>query len=575
MPNGDCLILTAGCRPSTGCSDHNRLVDVVAQSSATAQVPRVEQYLEDEDGELNERCTGRQVRFDAVRACFQLDGNPNRVTSAGHRDVGAMSEVCDVDVNAWWDDQPGRPSHVDGAAADSCDTEQRGPTVTHGKYNNRSLGLLAHWMDTDHTQERTVQCVRHPGEPGPSSRTVGGCKPGQRGTPRATSRRAIVDRSGHARPASTLRMVTWLTPAAAPTERMLRVSMPSRSRKTNRLAISAYGSADGVSGQGSGVNSTGVALGVRLISPAYGFRRSSTGYAVPAIRTVILLTMTLGNGSRPYQPRMEPERWVMIAPYVHDVVARAEPLVTYDARELYPAVTRLVEFAHNLHMPLEDRTAFDPFTVERFAQFHLATYNRASRNSMRARLRRVSEALLGETAAVQTRALGKAAASRPYSARDIADLDGWAQAQPSEERRTSARALLALGLGAGLTGAEIIALRRGDVIVGETTDVSVAGAVPRVVPMVSDWADELSDRLTYLGTDGWVFHSEQRGGNINLITDFISRTGPHVPLQTRRMRATWLIHHLETGTPLKTLLRIAGLQSAEALDRVLPFVNET
>jgi hypothetical protein len=80
--------------------------------------------------------------------------------------------------------------------------------------------------------------------------------------------------------------------------------------------------------------------------------------------------------------------------------------------------------------------------------------------------------------------------------------------------------------------------------------------------------------VTYLGTDGWVFRSEQRGGNINLITDFISRTGPHVPLQTRRMRATWLIHHLETGTPLKTLLRIAGLQSAEALDRVLPFVNE-
>lgn len=292
-------------------------------------------------------------------------------------------------------------------------------------------------------------------------------------------------------------------------------------------------------------------------------------------QTVIVLTVTHGSGGRPYRPQMDAEKWHAIAPYVRSVVERSEPVVSYSAGELFPAITRLVEFAIDLHMPLQDDVVFDPFTVERFSQFHLATYNRASRNSMRARLRRVSEALLGETAAVQTRALGKAAASRPYSARDIATLDGWAQAQPSEERRTSARALLALGFGAGLTGAEIIALRRGDVSVGETTDVSVAGAVPRVVPMLSDWAEELGHRLTYLGTDGWVFRSEQRGGNINLITDFISRTGPHVPLQTRRMRATWLIHHLEAGTPLKTLLRIAGLQSAEALDRVLPFVAES
>ncbi|WP_412148578.1 hypothetical protein [Curtobacterium flaccumfaciens] len=270
------------------------------------------------------------------------------------------------------------------------------------------------------------------------------------------------------------------------------------------------------------------------------------------------------------------EEWAAIEAYVHDVVARAEPLVTYTAQQLYPVVARLAQFAHAKHMPLEDDEVLDPFTVERFAQFHLVTYNRASRNSMRARIRRVSEALLGESAAVRTRALGRAEASRPYTPKDVAELDGWALAQPSEERRTSARALLALGLGAGLTGAEIIALRTSSVrALGQTTYVNVTGTDERIVPVLPNWAHELGERLTFVGEDGWAFRSEQRGGNINLITDFVSRNGPHMPLQARRMRATWLVHHLEVGTPVKTLLRIAGLKSAEALDRVLPFVEDS
>lgn len=285
--------------------------------------------------------------------------------------------------------------------------------------------------------------------------------------------------------------------------------------------------------------------------------------------------MTQGSGLRPYRPQMPAEEWAAIEAYVHDVIIRAEPQVTYTAQQLYPAIARLAQFAHQKHMPLEDDDVLDPFTVERFVQFHLDSYNRASRNSIRARLRRVSEALLGAGTAARVRALGKAEASRPYTAKQVAEFDGWALAQPSVERRTSAQALLALGLGAGLTGAEIIALRGADVrSLGGTTFVDVVGAEARTVPVRGEWADELGERVRFLGQDGWVFRSEQRGGNINLITDFVSRNGPHLPLQARRMRATWLVQHLEAGTPVKTLLRIAGLKSAEALDRVLPFVTE-
>jgi len=284
--------------------------------------------------------------------------------------------------------------------------------------------------------------------------------------------------------------------------------------------------------------------------------------------------MTEGSGLRPYTPKMPPAEWAAIEAYVHDVVARAEPLVTYSSRQLYPAVTRLTNFVRGEYAPLDDASVFDPYMVNRFITHHLAAYNRASRNTIRARLRRVSEALLGDDAVGKFKALGKADAVTPYSVAEQASLEGWSRAQTSEERRTSAAALLSLGFGAGLTGAEIIRQRLEDVSeAGATLIVRIAGENERDVPVLHEWDAGLRARLQFMGREGWAFRTDQRGGNINLITDFVSRTGPEVPLQTRRMRATWLVGHLNRPTPLKALLRIAGLQSAEALDRVLPFAR--
>lgn len=278
---------------------------------------------------------------------------------------------------------------------------------------------------------------------------------------------------------------------------------------------------------------------------------------------------------RPYRPRMPAKDWDAIASYVHGVVARVEPFVTYSERELYPAVARLAQFAQAEYAPLEDAAVFEPYMVNRFVVHHLAGYNRASRNTMRARLRRVSEALLGDDAVGRFKALGKADAVTPYTVREQASLEGWSRAQTSAERRTSAAALLSLGFGAGLTGAEIIRQRLEDIAVdGDTVVVHVRGDAPRDVPVLREWDAGIRSRMGLLNGAGWAFRADQRGGNINLITDFISRTGPETPLQTRRMRATWLVGHLERGTRLKALLRMSGLQSAEALDRLLPFVAE-
>ncbi|MEV7761978.1 hypothetical protein [Curtobacterium flaccumfaciens] len=276
------------------------------------------------------------------------------------------------------------------------------------------------------------------------------------------------------------------------------------------------------------------------------------------------------TGSKPYRPQLPDDIWAAVSSYVLSLAARAEPRVTYSSKELLPALSRLASYTFTAGYPLEDAYVLDPITIDQFALHHLSGYNRASRNTMRARARRVSEAILGEDAAATFVALGKAEASRPYRSDQLTGFQAWARHQPTSERRTSALALLALGFGAGLTGAEIINLRL-ETISFTDTDASIT-LPSRRVPVLQDWTSSLRMRWDALEGKGWAFRSEQRGGNGNLITDFVSRAGS-VPLQARRMRATWLVHHLDACTPLRRLLSIAGLESAAALDRYLAFAS--
>jgi len=276
--------------------------------------------------------------------------------------------------------------------------------------------------------------------------------------------------------------------------------------------------------------------------------------------------------AQPYQPKLPERDWAAIAPYVHDLVARAEPLVVYSSAQLYPAVARLVHYAHIKHIPLNDVDVLAPRTLERFIQIYLADYTPGSRSTMRARVRRVAEALLGGSTSDLIRTFAKSETSRPYLPAEVSLLRAWARSMRTEELTSSSGALLALGFGAGLTGAEIIRRRIEDVSFPEQV-LKVGGKNPRTVPLDESWLALLSTRRDVLEGSGWAFRVGQQGFNENLITDFVARSGPQVPLTTRRMRSTWLVGHLNAGTRLRPLLAMAGLQSAEALDSVLPFAN--
>lgn len=96
----------------------------------------------------------------------------------------------------------------------------------------------------------------------------------------------------------------------------------------------------------------------------------------------------------------------------------------------------------------------------------------------------------------------------PYSKDDLARLRTWAKSQSTVGRQTSAAALLALGIGigAGLAGREILAVRVGDIGVSDDgVLVAVPGDRPREVGVLRTWEAALIDRSRSGDADKYAF----------------------------------------------------------------------
>lgn len=274
-----------------------------------------------------------------------------------------------------------------------------------------------------------------------------------------------------------------------------------------------------------------------------------------------------------YMPVMPADVWERIRDFVQKTVRDAAPATAYTEKQLFPVTAKLARWAVDVAaLPLNTEVLFDSDTIDEFAHAGLITYTSAGRSTMRSKLRAIARALDPSAEDRDQAGIKRSAPVRPYTPADVAALESWARGQHSRDRRTSAAALLALGLGAGLTGREIVAAKAADLDTsGNLVLVRVRGENQREVPVLREWEHVLQGPR---GEDGWVFRSGQQGGNPNLITDFVSRSHQRLNVQARRLRATWLVHHLTVGTRLPVLLAAAGLQSAEALDRLLPFVPE-
>ncbi|HEX6395664.1 MAG TPA: hypothetical protein VFZ97_19700 [Acidimicrobiales bacterium] len=272
-----------------------------------------------------------------------------------------------------------------------------------------------------------------------------------------------------------------------------------------------------------------------------------------------------------YQPlEIDPARWDDVRGFVWDCVQRlgwdSDSAAAWRAlREL----ARISSWAVGEGLPLDIEVVLDPDTVERFIAVGLA--GNPSRATYRGVLRRIGPRLT-RRAPWQPRpaAAARRQVALPYTADGLKMLRADALVQPTAGRVRAARALLALGAGAGLDGRWVARVTAAHVLrAGDAVLVSVGAPSARRVPVLATWEGEILD-LAATADGGFLVggysSSKNRAGA--LAASLVVPNG-HPRFSAPRLRSTWLVTHLALGTRLPELARAAGLQGVTVLSDLL------
>lgn len=260
-----------------------------------------------------------------------------------------------------------------------------------------------------------------------------------------------------------------------------------------------------------------------------------------------------------YVPIKARPYWSTIGPAVDAAVLKASDATGRDPRSLYPPATAFALWAwQSRGIDATVHRVFRRRLVEEFVQLGMPTFSRTSRATYRSALISIVDAIT--PGYEKARPFPRSEPTAPYTTAEIASLRSWAVRQGRASRRQDALTLLALGLGAGLATREILSVRVTDLDWdGESLVVAVWNGRPRTVPVQSYWVEPLVRLVNNGDLDRWAFRPGRLGVRGAQVTDFLHR-GQQTELDVRpaRMRTTWILSHLATGTPPAKLLEICG-----------------
>lgn len=277
---------------------------------------------------------------------------------------------------------------------------------------------------------------------------------------------------------------------------------------------------------------------------------------------------------------MEPWEWERIAAFVRQTTLTAQKhhAGRYQTKDMIGAVATFTWWVTEVACyTMETSIVFHRDTITDYIDTGCDSLTPGTRATRRSMLLRVAEAVLDPDERVERLSpVHKDNPLRPYSEFEQRQLLSWAEGQTTPTRRLDCHLILALGLGAGLSSADILSLTAGQVVVdhlGVLIRVQRPGA-ERDVPMLAAWEQPIVDAVSMRDPDGWLVGT-RRGANSNWINHFLAKTQPEAGRRPNvsRLRNTWIVHHLNTGTPLGPLSVAAGLETFRTIEKLLPFVH--
>lgn len=272
-----------------------------------------------------------------------------------------------------------------------------------------------------------------------------------------------------------------------------------------------------------------------------------------------------------YRPvNVLPADWTRVKDFCRQAVLTYGPSNAKIAAEMLSTVTLFVLWAtREEYAPLDYEGIFHPSLMGRYLRSRVSNKNSSAYKSLHSRLFRIAAAVADVDH--NRRKRGRFAVPvHEYAAAELADLESWAGAHRTAERRQQARTVLALMGGAGLWTKEALAVREADVLTdADGCSIRVSGRNARVVPVLSDFAQYLDAPGTR--SDGARFvlfpdgsSAESRAGSLKLLY-----RGAHPSPNPQWLRDTWMLRQLR-ALPASIVMEAAGMPDVTTLRRYLP-----
>ncbi len=260
--------------------------------------------------------------------------------------------------------------------------------------------------------------------------------------------------------------------------------------------------------------------------------------------------------------------------FCREAVGAAAPESAARARALLHAASRLARFGESVGLAPAPETLLTEATIERFVLTGCDPLSPASRRTLRSNLRALARALAAHPSPAPT-PLPRERAKPPYSRAEIAAYLRLAEAQSTEARRMRATALICLGAGAGLVGAELRHLRGAEVI--ERSGglvVAVSGPRARAVPVLGRFQRPLKAAAAFAAS-GYLVGGEspERRNLTDALCAALSADAALPRLEAGRLRCTWLCECAEL-IGLKAFMGAAGVRCSQRLGDLVAELSE-
>jgi len=243
------------------------------------------------------------------------------------------------------------------------------------------------------------------------------------------------------------------------------------------------------------------------------------------------------------------------------------------ARNYMSAVSGLAIWTVNIAcLPLERATVLSGRNIDAYIRRGVQDLSPVTLRNLRSRLLRVS----AELVAYEPRRRDAGKKSRyenfvPYTPKELTRFRNQGTTRSTAVRRHNWMALLSLGAGCGLNTTEIVLLPTSAI---ESTEdgvrVTVAGKRPRTVVSLAAWEDDLRQVASSSLAEHFVFSKEERPTYPNAyVTRFLNTVANDgAAFQVERLRSTWIVNHIDAGTPVFALMHALGVKSLSTLERL-------